>query len=466
MAAGWVLGLAGAALAMDPNMPAAKMREVKPTIAPPPKPVHDVRKFGAAGDGKTFDTQALQKAIDACAGTGGSVLLSKGTFLTAALTLKGGMTLYVAPDAVLLGGTKPEHYPDLSPAKPAGTTAKYFRKGLLFADCADKLVIDGGGVIDGQGKLVEMDGKEPNRPSILRIFNSDNVTVRNVTLRNARMWTQVYDHCTKLTIDNVKVSCPPVCPNLDGMDICDCQDVVVRNCHVESEDDGICLKSHDAAGLKNILVENNIIHCFRANAIKIGTGTRGPIENLRFFDNTVKFAKYGGLCIESVDGSVMRGVTVRGLDIYSASQPIFIRLGNRNSPGKPGSMTDVTIEKVRILGTHTQLVPSCTITGIPDARLGTITLKDLYVEMPGGVNKVPGLPPEKPTAYPQSNMFGATPGYGFFVRHAENVTFENVSVGFLQPDARPWLASSDATPKTTECKDLKQITPIKIPSRP
>jgi len=67
--------------------------------------------------------------------------------------------------------------------------------------------------------------------------------------------------------------------------------------------------------------------------------------------------------------------------------------------------------------------------------------------------------------YPQSNMYGITPGYGFFVRHAENVTFQNVSIGYVKPDARPWMASSDAAVKTVECKDLKQITPVKIPSK-
>jgi len=462
LAAGWVAILAGAALALDPNAPAARMRAVKPAIAPPAAPVHDVRKYGAVGDGKTFDTQAIQGAIDACAGTGGSVLLSKGTFLTAFLTLKGGMTLYIAPDAVLLGGTKPENYPEISPTEFKGTTAEFFRRGLLFADRADKLIIDGGGTINGQGKFVQMTGNEPKRPSLLRIFHSTDVAVRNVTLCNARMWTQVYDHCTRLTVENLKVSCPPVCANLDGIDICDCTQVVVRNCRVESEDDGICLKSH-STGLKNILIENNTIQCYHANAIKIGTATKGPIEDLRILDNTVRFAKYGGVCIESVDGAAVRGVTVRGLDLYGTAQPLFVRLANRNRPGKPGSITDVTIEDVRILGTHGQTAPSCTITGIPDAKLGTVHLKNLYIEMPGGLANVPGAPPEKATVYPQSNLFGNTPAYGFFVRHAENVTFENVTIGCVKPDARPWLASSDAAVQTVECKDLKQIQPVKIP---
>ena len=453
--------------ALDPSLPAAAMKPVMVSIAPPPTPVHDVRNYGAKGDGKTYDTQALQKAVDACAGSGGSVLLSKGTFLTAQLELKGGMTLYIDKDAVLLGGIEPQDYPILSPDDPdRQTVGRYCRRSVLYANQADKLILDGGGTIDGQGAKVKMTGKESERPSLIRIFQSKDVTVRNVVLKNPRMWTQIYDHCQNLTLDNVKVFAPPVCPNLDGMDICDCHDVVIRNCLVDSEDDSICLKSHGKYGLKNVVIENNSIYCYRANAIKIGTATNGPIEDLQILNNTVYFAKYGGLCIESVDGSAMRNVTVRGLDIYNTAQPIFIRLGGRSHRETPGSIHNVLIEKVRVLGTHAQTVPSCTVTGMAGVKLGEVRLKDFYIEMPGGIAKPPKAPKELDGGYPQSNIFGIVPGYGFYVRHAGKVVFEDVAVGHTKADARPWLASDDAAVETLRCKNLKKVTPVAIPPCP
>lgn len=442
-----------------PTRPMAQMKSVPAQVNPPPKPIFDPRTYGAKGDGVTYDTDALQKAIDACAGSGGSVYLKGGKFLSAHLTLKGGMTFYIEKDAVLLGGLNPEDYPVVLPEKARD---KALCRSLLYADHADHLVLDGSGIIDGQGPLVKMTGKEPTRPSLIRIFFSKDVTVRNVTLNNPRMWTQIYLYCQGLTIDHVTVHSAKYCPNLDGLDLCDCTDATVSNCRINSDDDSICLKSRDGGvGLHNITVENNEIRNTGANAIKIGTASRGPISGVHILNNTVYAAALGGLCIESVDGSAISDFTVRGLDMYNVSQPIFVRLAKRSPPA--GSIDGVTIENVRAISTRGSHVPSCTITGIPEAKIGSVLLKNCYIEMPGGIASIPKAPPEKESVYPQSNIFGNTPAYGIYVRHANGVVLDHVMIGFYKPDARPWLASDDATVKTIACRDLTKIAPTKAP---
>ena len=104
---------------IDPDHAPFDFVEVPPTIVPPPQPLYDVRKYGAVGDGVTFDTTAIQKAIDACADSGGTVYLGGGKFLTAPLVLKGGMTFYISKDAVLLGSTLPQDYSDRMPVQTA-----------------------------------------------------------------------------------------------------------------------------------------------------------------------------------------------------------------------------------------------------------------------------------------------------------------------------------------------------------
>ena len=40
-------------------------------------------------------------------------------------------------------------------------------------------------------------------------------------------------------------------------------------------------------------------------------------------------------------------------------------------------------------------------------------------------------------------MFGVLPAYGFFIRHAKNITLENIRLSFAQEDQRPALLCDD-----------------------
>ena len=385
------------------------------------------------------------------------------------LRLKEKMTFYIAGDATLLGSTNPADYPVTLPYSEAESIGmKWNRRSLLYADQADGLVLNGGGVIDGQGAGLNMTGAEANRPSLLRIYRSRDVAVRNLSLRHPRMWTQVYEQCVGLKIENLDVFAPPIYRNLDGMDVCDCHDVVIRNCHINSEDDSICIKSHSQFGVKNVLIQSNTIVNHAANGIKFGTATIGPIENIRILDNTVESAHLGGLCLESVDGTVMRDVLVRNLTLKRTCQPIFICLADRKDwrlplaghKTGPGEIRDVVIEGVRMLETHNRTQSSITMTGVPGAPLRDITLRDLVVEMPGGLKEVPPSPKEAADGYPQSNRFGNLPAYAFYIRHAQNIVFDRVITGYFKPDVRPWLVAESATITTNNCTDKGLLSDV------
>ena len=414
----------------------------------------DPRAYGAKGDGVTFDTEALQKAIDACTGTGGRVVLSSGTFLTKPLELHGKMTLHIDKGAVLLGSPDIADYPVRLQKQPGFPSA--LCRSLLFATNAEGLTIDGEGAIDGNCQKMNIDehvrrvGNEKERPSILQFFNSKAVTLKDITLRNPCMWTEIYFKCDNLLLDHITVDAPPDCGNLDGIDVCDCHDVVIRNCNVKAEDDAVCLKSLTDRGLSNILVENNKIYCYRANAIKFGSVTTGPISHIIIRNNVVDFAKYAGLNIASVDGSVVNDILVENLEMSHVGEPLYIRLGHRDKKNV-GSIDGIMIKGMHVKATNTDNYPSCSISGIPSAHIRNVTLKDCSFEMPGGIQQVPAMPPEKETAYPQSNMFGNTPGYAFFIRHANGIVLDHVSVSSVAPDARPWISVVDADVQCTDC---------------
>ena len=151
------------------------------------------------------------------------------------------------------------------------------------------------------------------------------------------------------------------------------------------------------------------------------------------------------------------------MDIHNVAEPIFIRLAHRASnPGSAwhGMIEDVTLDRVRVVATRSRRGVGSAISGIASARVRNIWIKNCTLLLPGGQTRPWKMKRVSDTGYPQSNIFGVTGGYAFYVRDADGVHFENVTCGYASPDIRPWLASDDATDVTTTgCTDLRQLTP-------
>ena len=426
----------------------------------------DVRQHGAVGDGATMDTAAIQKAIDAAAAAGGgTVVFPPGTFLSGSIHVKSHVTLQLDQGATLLGSPRRADYRKLN----------FY--GLVLADRQQDIGIRGKGTIDGQGKRLVADtmrlrdeGKLPNadegeRPTIINFRNCRDITVRDITLKESACWVQEYRECDNLTIENITVRTLAATTN-DGIDIDSCSKVVVRGCDIDSEDDGICLKSGPRA-CEDVLVENCRIRS-SCNALKFGTASEQGFKNITCRNLEIYDTYLSGIALEIVDGGRMENVTISKVRMTDTNNPIFIRLGHRNAGGPVGSIQGVTISDV------TAEIPNrpknamnkfpsywrhqCTtlitgsITGLPGHPVQDVTLRNVAIVY-GGIGDTPksghlrldnlAKVPECAENYPESKMFGVLPAWGFYCRHAEGITFENVTLRVSGKDYRSAIVCDD-----------------------
>jgi hypothetical protein len=56
---------------------------------------------------------------------------------------------------------------------------------------------------------------------------------------------------------------------------------------------------------------------------------------------------------------------------------------------------------------------------------------------------VPPDPPEYAGQYPDANLWGNMPAFGYFVRHADGVRFSGCVSDAAPADARKWLETRD-----------------------
>ena len=234
--------------------------------------VFNVREFGVIGDGETLNTQAIQKAIDACTEAGGgTVYFPAGTYKAGTFYLKSNVTLYLDTGATILGSKDMKDYVE----SEHHYGSRYF---FIYGRDIKNVSIVGGGIIDG---TLALDNGSFG-PLALIFEYSENILIRDISIINSAGIAPCIHYCNHVDIIRVKI--------LDSfgaaISTSCCQDLLVDGVLVDSpRDDPLVLKNEGKPGnrgflTKDVVITNTTIRNTSHGAIKIGTGTAGVFRNI------------------------------------------------------------------------------------------------------------------------------------------------------------------------------------------
>ncbi len=445
-----------------------------------------VLDYGAVpNDTAKLSTVAINSAIDACfKNGGGKVIIPSGSFKSGTIVLKDNVELYFEHGSVLYASTDPNDFPRQQ--QPAYRSQK--DKGgwfaLIYAEGASNIAICGSGTINGQGsKQVPrpelFGGDLDGRPRNILLISCKNVKVEGLTMLHSGIWNQHYLNCEDVFVNGIKVFNHSN-RNNDGIDIDGCRRVILSNSIIDSDDDGIVLKSTGTAACEDIAI-NNCIVSSHTNAIKCGTESTGGFRNIVISNCIVRPSAnktepvfrtprhgYTGISLEIVDGGIMEGVNVNNVVIEGTECPVYVRLGNRarkhieEAPAPPsGKMRNIRLSNITAYNTGNY---TSSITGVPGAKIENIFLDHITVVNRGGLNEGDFIPSfkevkEEEKSYPQPNVWGNLPAGGFFIRHVKEIKIADATFRSIGPDPRIPVIAVDVDQLTVESlKTMKTAT--------
>ena len=410
----------------------------------------NVRDFGATGDGQTNDTASIQQAIDACAQSGGGrVVLAHGRFLSATIHLRSHVELRMDSSATLLA------HPDVS-LYYTDTKTPYVILGkmLVYAEGCEHVAITGTGTIDGQAKLFSPK-EEDIRPMLIRLRDCTHARVEGILLKDSASFNLHPVHCKHLRIVGLRIN-SRLRPNNDGIDVDGCQDVFISDCHISGSDDCIALKTTEhGAPCLDVVISNCILssHCA---AIRIGPDAVANIERVTVTNCIIRDTRLNGIKIQETHGAVMKDFLFSNILMENVQGPISILLKgwkaesiiwavHEDSNWEQGRLENISFENIRATSPAKEW--GISITGTTRTRPRQISFSNIDITFPGGgtAEQARREVPERDREYPEMGLYGDLPAYGLYVRHADDITLNNVRFRLKSSDLRPAIVCDDVT---------------------
>ncbi len=435
---------------------------------------YNIKDYGAVGDGKTIDSPAINKAIEAASEAGGgTVFFPTGTYLCFSIRLKSNIGLYLDHGAVILAASPEEHDGMYDPAEPNEWDMyqdhghSHWHNSLIWGEGLNDISIGGFGKIYGKGLRRWDTTKVGVGNKAIALKNCRNVTIRDISMQECGHFAIMPTAVDNFTIENLKID-----TQRDAINIDCCKNVTISNCFINTpNDDAIVIKSSYALGYprvtENVMINNCLVSGYDLTTlldgtfqktqkeapdgggvtgrIKLGTESNGGFKNITITNCTFEHCR--GLALETVDGAILEDITISNITMNDITNtPIFLRLGRRlRAPeGTPvGSIRRIIISNIIVYNAKPEY--GSLIVGLPGHPIEDVKISNVLMLVKGGMPKeyIDIEVPELEDGYPDPRFFGKIPAYGFFIRHVDGIEFSNVEIQFMEDDYRPAFVLED-----------------------
>ncbi|QJD81453.1 glycoside hydrolase family 28 [Spirosoma rhododendri] len=334
------------------------------------------------GDGITNQTKPLQRAIDSCgAAGGGTLVIPAGTYLISPITLRSQVTLQLSAGATLLASTNAADY--------SGKLSN-----LINGDSLTNASLTGQGTIDGNGAIWWQryldSGKTLNRPRLIYITRSSNLTVDSLTLTNSPSFHLVPYQCQNVTIKNLTITAPATSPNTDGIDPANCTHVVIQNCTIDTGDDNIAIKGGRVSGqiaqpCRDIQISNcRFLH---GHGLSVGSEASSGVADVAV-SNCTFTGTTNGIRIKSQTGlgGSVQNLAYSQITMTDVTNPLIIDLAyalnaNNSYPTDVPAVGNITISQLTATGAKS----AGNMVGLTNSLIQNLTLSAVQISAQTGL---------------------------------------------------------------------------------
>ncbi|MDX8033059.1 glycosyl hydrolase family 28 protein [Lentzea sp. BCCO 10_0856] len=417
--------------------------------------VHNVKDYGAVGNGSANDTAAINRAITAAnSAGGGTVRFPSGTYRSPnSIHLKSNVTIQLDSGATIMGASGTGYDPPED--NPWDDYQDYghshFHNAMIWGDRLTNIAFVGSGTIDGGGALITGNPGRGQADKIISLTRCENLTVSGIKLRRGGHFAMLINGCKNVTSDRLTID---TASDRDGWNVISTTNVTITNGNFAGNDDALAFKSDYALGQKlsngNVKVYDTKLSAGCCNALMFGSETCGDFTGYDFQRIDIKGSNKSGLGLVSMDGSVVSDVHYKDITISGVRSPIMLKVGARkrcgNSPGV-GTIKNITYDNVTINGASPSFSP--TIMGDVDGHITDVTFTNVKINVPGGNGTMSTSPPSNERTNYNPNSIGTRPAYGWYVRYADRIKWVGGSaVSFTSNDGRPAVIADNSTDLT------------------